>query len=213
MRRSRPPATARCSRARPGRWAPADAPGFSPHLRHGRKFARDVRRVVWCHAERMDGVHDMGGMQGFGPVEVETDEPAFHEAWERRAMRLSMAAMMSGRLSGRFRHAIERMDPGWYLTSPYYEHWFSGAATCLVVARGVIPQTEREDRLGAPFPLARPIRAPRLDDPGPSSDAHRFAVGQGVRVREWHPLGHTRAPRYVQGKRGRVVRRDPAFSL
>ena len=70
----------------------------------------------------MDGIHDLGGVQGFGPVETESDEPVFHTDWERRAARLTMAAMFSGHLSGRFRHAIERMDPAWYLDSPYYEH-------------------------------------------------------------------------------------------
>ena len=160
----------------------------------------------------MDGVHDLGGMQGFGPVEVEADEPVFHAEWERRAFRITMAAMLSGQLAGRFRHAIERMDPAWYLTSSYYEHWLTAAATGLVEA-GVITSNELDVRLGAPFALARPIRAPQLADPGPSTDSHRFPVGAAVRVREWHPVGHTRAPRYVQGKRGTVVRHDGVFSL
>ena len=30
----------------------------------------------------MDGVHDLGGVNGFGRVEVEHDEPVFHESWE-----------------------------------------------------------------------------------------------------------------------------------
>jgi nitrile hydratase len=38
-------------------------------------------------------------------------------------------------------------------------------------------------------------------------------VGDRVRVREWHPLGHTRAPRYVQGKRGVITRVDGPFNL
>jgi nitrile hydratase len=154
----------------------------------------------------------LGGLQGFGPVEVEASEPVFHDEWERRAFRLTMAAMMSGHLSGRFRHAIERMDPPWYLHSSYYEHWLTAAATGLVEA-GVLTQEQLDRQLGRPFPLARPIRAPRLTEPGPSSEKHRFDVGERVRVREWHPLGHTRAPRYVQGKRGTVVRRDGIFSL
>jgi hypothetical protein len=32
----------------------------------------------------MNGVHDMGGMQGMGPVPYEKDEPVFHAPWEGR---------------------------------------------------------------------------------------------------------------------------------
>jgi len=52
-----------------------------------------------------------------------------------------------------------------------------------------------------------------LAEPGTSSARHRHGLGSAVRVREWHPLGHTRAPRYVQGKRGTVVRLDGVFSV
>jgi nitrile hydratase len=104
------------------------------------------------------------------------------------------------------------MDPAWYLASPYYEHWLTATATGLVEG-GLITQEELDDRLGAPYPLARPTRAPRLDAPGPSLEFHRYGVGEVVRVREWHPLGHTRAPLYVQGKTGVVVRLDGVFSV
>jgi nitrile hydratase len=160
----------------------------------------------------MDGVHDLGGMQGFGPVEVEPDEPVFHADWERRAFRLTIAAMAAGHLRGRFRHAIERMEPAWYLASPYYEHWLTATATGLVEG-GLVSRAELDERLGAPYPVAGPIRAPRLASPGPSSTRPRFAAGDRVRVREWHPLGHTRAPRYVQGKRGTVVRFDGVYAV
>ncbi|HXQ18649.1 MAG TPA: nitrile hydratase subunit beta [Acidimicrobiales bacterium] len=160
----------------------------------------------------MDGIHDLGGVQGFGAVEVERDEPTFHADWERRAFRLTMAAMMGGLLAGRFRHAIERMDPAWYLSSPYYEHWLTATATGAVEA-GVLSEAELDQRLGRTFALARPIRAPVLAEPGTSSARHRHGLGSAVRVREWHPLGHTRAPRYVQGKRGTVVRLDGVFSV
>jgi nitrile hydratase subunit beta len=160
----------------------------------------------------VDGVHDLGGVQGFGPVVLDDDEPVFHADWERRAYRLTVAAMLAGHLNGRFRHAIERMDPAWYLTSAYYEHWLTATATGLIES-GIITQDELDARLGAPYPVARPMRASRLDDPGPSIEAHRYGHGDAVRVREWHPLGHTRAPRYVQGKPGTVVRLDGVFSL
>jgi nitrile hydratase subunit beta len=29
----------------------------------------------------MNGVHDMGGMHGMGPIEAERDEPVFHAEW------------------------------------------------------------------------------------------------------------------------------------
>jgi len=132
--------------------------------------------TVWSN-DTVDGVHDLGGIQGFGAVDVEVDEPVFHEDWERRAFRATIAVMMAGHLSGRFRHAIERMDPTWYLASPYYEHWLTASATGLVEA-GLVTRTELDEHLGAPFPVANPVRAPRLVEPGPSSSravpvAHR----------------------------------------
>jgi nitrile hydratase beta subunit len=160
----------------------------------------------------VDGPHDLGGMQGFGAVEVEQDEPPFHEDWERRAFRIMIATMVSGQLQRRFRHTIERMDPVWYLAAPYYERWLVAAATALVES-GALTQADLDHQLGAPFPISNPIRGPRLEQPGDSVHTHRFAVGDAVRVREWHPLGHTRAPRYVQGKPGTVVRLDGVHSL
>ena len=37
----------------------------------------------------MDGVHDMGGMDGFGKVEPEPNEPVFHHRWEGRVLAMS----------------------------------------------------------------------------------------------------------------------------
>jgi nitrile hydratase subunit beta len=161
---------------------------------------------------RMDGIHDLGGVAGFGPVEVESAEPVFHHDWERGMMRASVAAAMANLYSGgRFRHSIERMEPAHYLGSSYYEHWLTGIAT-LLVEEGVVTADELERRAGGRFPRSRPDRgAPPVVD-GDRTEA-RFAVGDRVRVREWHPLGHTRAPRYVQGKRGVVARVDGAFSV
>ena len=160
----------------------------------------------------MDGVHDLGGLEDFGSVEVEPDEPVFHAEWERRAAAMKMVLWFAGTTNGRGRYCTERMDPAWYLVSPYYEHWLTATATELLEA-GVITQQQLDERLGSPFAVARPDRAEWLSDPGPSSDRHRYAMGDEVRVRDFHPLGHTRAPLYVRGKRGRVVRLDGVFSL
>jgi len=160
----------------------------------------------------MDGVHDLGGMDGFGPVEVEANEPVFHAAWERVVFAIA-AAVSVRRVSNidAFRHAIERMDPAHYLGSSYYEHWLTGAAT-LLVEHGVVTRDELEAKSGGAFPLSRPVRSTAAPA-RPSSAEPRFAVGSAVRVRSMHPLGHTRCPRYVRGKRGVVVRVDGLFPL
>jgi nitrile hydratase len=161
----------------------------------------------------MNGVHDLGGMDGFGPVEVEANEPVFHHAWERLVFGL-VSAMSAQRLSNThtFRHAIERMDPVHYLGSPYYEHWLTALAT-LLVERGVVTRAELEAAAGGCIPASQPLRSGPVGRPAPSAATPRFAVGSAVVVRNLHPLGHTRCPRYVRGKRGVVTRVDGLFPL
>lgn len=161
----------------------------------------------------MNGVHDLGGMDGFGPVDVEANEPVFHSSWERLVFGL-VSAMSVQRLTNThtFRHAIERMDPVHYLGSPYYEHWLTALAT-LLVEKGVVTRAELEARAGGRVPLSEPVRATSVVPAPPSAAAPGFAVGSHVVVRNEHPLGHTRCPRYVRGKRGVVVRVDGLFPL
>lgn len=159
----------------------------------------------------MDGIHDLGGMAGFGPVEIEPDEPVFHECWEGRVFGLNALGVVALRAYNidEYRHAVERMDPAHYLAAPYYERMLTGVAT-LLVEKGVVAHADLEARAGGPFPLSRPVRSPRAGD-GTSPEPSRFAVGDAVTVRGIHPSGHTRVPRYVQGKRGVVVRIAPPF--
>jgi nitrile hydratase subunit beta len=172
----------------------------------------------------MDGIHDLGGRDGFGPVVVEPDEPVFHEPWERTARALITAVMgvVPNPGGGPLRHTIERMDPGLYLTSTYYEHWLTAAAT-LAVEAGIVTLDELEARAGGVYPLCRP------EHPAAAAAAEaaiaeaaaaeavggrgRFAVGSRVRVRRWHPHGHTRCPSYVMGHIGVITRADGAFSV
>jgi nitrile hydratase len=157
----------------------------------------------------VDGIHDLGGLDGFGPVEHEPAEPLFAEDWERRTFRVMLGSIGAlGGVGGRFRHSIERMDPAHFLSSPYYEHWLTGVTT-LAVESGLATADELERRAGGRFPLSRPDRGVLPDDLTPRTEP-RYAVGDDIRVREWHPPGHTRAPRYVQGKLGTVVRLDGA---
>ncbi len=150
-------------------------------------------------------MHDLGGLDGFGPVHAPPREPVFHEDWERRAFRLNTAVLMAlGLPTPRFRHSIERMDPAHYLGSTYYEHWVTGAATSLV-EEGKTTQADLDARAGGFFPLSRPTRG--SVEPVTTGEP-RFAIGDAVRVRAWHPTTHTRAPRYIQGRQGVIARYD-----
>ena len=72
----------------------------------------------------MNGIHDLGGMHGLGPVLPEADEPVFHEPWEGRAFGLFTSTFVfAGYTVDEFRHAIEKIAPAHYLQSSYYEHW------------------------------------------------------------------------------------------
>jgi nitrile hydratase len=156
----------------------------------------------------VDGIHDLGGMLGLGPVDAEPAEPVFHEPWEGRVFGLAASLSVLGANTPMFRHAIERMDTTHYLTSSYYEHWLTAIAT-LAVERGVVTHGDLDDRAG-PFPLSRPVAARPLPDAlgGAPADETRFAVGDHVRVRNVHTPGHTRCPDYVRDRVGEVVRVD-----
>ena len=171
----------------------------------------------------MNGIHDLGGMDGFGPVDVERNEPVFHAAWERTVFGITTAVFLA-RIGNAhaYRHAIERMEPRHYLGSPYYERMLTGIATMLV-DRGVVSRADLDARVPGGFPLGRPVAAePRRGvaiDTGAAqggaaaAGSARFAVGDAVVVRNVQTRGHTRCPRYVRGKRGTIVRVDRAFSL
>ena len=160
----------------------------------------------------MDGVHDLGGKEGHGPVVVERDEPVFHHHWERRTWGLLMGSFVAGFWNGgQFRHSIERMDPAHYLTSRYYEHWLTGLITrCVETGRVAVDELEARTG-GRSVPRSRPVVAVEGEQPPPATRA--VSVGDRVRVRSWSPRGHTRCPQFVRGKVGVVVRVDPATPL
>lgn len=162
----------------------------------------------------MDGIHDMGGMHGLGPIEIELDEPVFHHAWEGRVFGLSSAVTPGPDWStDGFRYMRECLPPALYLTLSYYEQWMHEmAGMCL--ATGVL--TAEELRSGR----AAPGTTPRNDASGPETvleqafsdrgaeraidDPPRFVAGDAVRARNIHPTGHTRLPRYVRGRCGSI---------
>jgi nitrile hydratase len=163
----------------------------------------------------MNGVHDMGGMQGFGRVIPEPDEPLFHAPWESRAMAVTVAMGATGKWNiDLARSARESLPPSVYLSSSYYEIWIR-ALEQLTLSRGMV--TARELASGQlqepPSPVARVWRLDTVDaalaagspTARDATSPARFAVGQIVRARNIHPQGHTRLPRYVRGHMGKVV--------
>lgn len=97
----------------------------------------------------MNGVHDMGGMHGLGPVVREENEPVFHHEWERRAFALTLAAGFLGAWNlDMTRYAREQMPPAEYLASSYYEHWLWGLER-LLVGHGLVTREEIEGRVAA----------------------------------------------------------------
>jgi nitrile hydratase len=167
----------------------------------------------------MNGVHDLGGMHGFGPVVREENEPVFHQAWEGRvfALNQAMAAWRKWNID-MSRFAKERMPPADYLRQTYYERWLWGLEK-LLVEHGFVSPAELEQREDRPPAAGRLLpgalraadvprfvqnpRGARVDEPVPP----KFKVGDPVVARNIHPLGHTRVPRYVRGRRG-VIQRD-----
>lgn len=95
----------------------------------------------------MNGIHDLGGMDGFGPVAPEPDEPVFHRPWEARVFALSLAT--GGQMPftiDAFRHAREQIDPVSYLGTSYYEQWLA-VLERQVLEAGLVTRQELEARL------------------------------------------------------------------
>jgi nitrile hydratase subunit beta len=164
----------------------------------------------------MNGAHDMGGMHGFGAVEPEPNEPAFHAEWERRTFALTIAMGATGEWNlDQSRFARESIPPAEYLGKTYYEIWFAGLER-LLQARGLVDPDEiaAAQPLHPPKPVKRTLAAPdvavTLGRGGPTvrqpRGPARFKVGDRVRARQMNPATHTRLPRYVRGHAGMVER-------
>ncbi|MFQ6017251.1 MAG: hypothetical protein ACE5KF_03580 [Kiloniellaceae bacterium] len=95
----------------------------------------------------MNGIHDLGGMDGLGPIDYEENEPVFHADWERRAFALTLAMGYYGAWNlDTSRHARERMPPADYLRASYYERWLHGLET-LLAEKGLLTREELDARI------------------------------------------------------------------
>ncbi len=168
----------------------------------------------------MNGVHDMGGMHGMGPIRVEKNEPVFHAEWEKRvfALNRAMGAWRKWNIDAS-RHQRELIPAADYLRMSYYERFFEAlielssqrglltrkeidgaqpvvsSETVPALTAGMVPQLVMK---GAPTNRDVPVKA-------------AFKAGEGVRAKNIHPVGHTRLPRYARGRQGIVVRDHGVF--
>lgn len=158
----------------------------------------------------MNGIHDIGGMHGLGPIDPEVDEPVFHADWEKRVYSLFTSLMYTGAYTGdEFRHAIERMSPAEYLETSYYEHWLSGFETILA-EKGIISDGRTPPAVTASLRTLKEADVPTVVEAGMSarrgrSKAGRFKAGDKVLVQNMNPATHTRLPAYARGKQGTIV--------
>lgn len=164
----------------------------------------------------MNGLHDMGGMHGLGPIQHEKSEPTFHEAWEGRVYAISRAMGQSRVWNiDASRHHIELLRPADYLRMSYYEKWLE-RVIALLKNRGLATHTEIETGLSAPgsakvTPALSAVEVPAMAEcrgnfMRPEADASaRFALGQRVRAKNLNPVGHTRLPRYARSKQGAIA--------
>ena len=167
----------------------------------------------------MNGVHDLGGTDGLGPVPVPESEPVFRADWEKAAFAMFSMPFRAGFFGvDAFRYGIEQMHPAAYLLSPYYEHWMH-TVEHYGVAKGVLDEAEIDERMQ--YYLENPdAPMPQRDDP----DLMAFVDGRGEggrarrrgrrtsrrssrsatasRSSTTAPRGHTRKARYIRGKTG-----------
>jgi nitrile hydratase beta subunit len=164
----------------------------------------------------MNGAQDLGGMQAFGPVHQEVDEPLFHAEWERRVLALTLAMGATGQWNiDMSRAARESLPPAQYLGSSYYEIWFAGLKKLLLNA-GLATAEEMEQgrKLSTAAPAVRVLEAERVPavlssgtpSERPATAPARFRVGDRVHTRQINPETHTRLPRYCRGKKGLITR-------
>ena len=161
----------------------------------------------------MNGAHDMGGVEGYGPIAPDPNEPLFHAAWERRVLGLSLTAGAGRWNIDAGRHGIERIGDAEYLRMSYYEKWLR-RIEMLAVERGVLTAAELQS-LTAAEPRRTPVltaaRVPEVLAKGapydrPPQAPALFKAGDAVRARDHdpNPAGHTRLPAYARGKTGTI---------
>ncbi|MEL7254800.1 MAG: nitrile hydratase subunit beta [Pseudomonadota bacterium] len=170
----------------------------------------------------MDGVHDLGGKHGFGPVPVTTDDPAFPEPWEGRAYGMVQSVGDPGSTIDWFRHIVELMPPAAYLAEPYFQKWQYVQIIELIQAGKLTMEEVVSGQASSPGPPAKIRDLDRvmkiIHDKNhsfelPCDAAPQFVTGDRVLTKRHMPPGHTRLPAYARGHEGEVIAHHKAHAL
>lgn len=157
---------------------------------------------------------DLGGQAGHGPVTPEAEGELFHEAWEPKALALTLAMGASGRWNiDESRSARETLPD--YAQLSYYRIWVA-ALQRLMSERGLLQPDEIDAgrMLHPPGTVKRVLAAADVaavlakgsPTERPATSPARFAQGDTVRMHAGPVPHHTRLPGYVRGKRGTIER-------
>ncbi len=160
----------------------------------------------------MDGAHDLGGKQGFGPIEIESYFIAFHESWQGRGWAIIRSTFRSDWTLDWWRHVRELIDPVDYLTRHYFDSWIQ-LQTAALIDSGVLTLEEAVSGKSAGpatdvTPMApdavKAIAATAAYFDRPIDSAPAYHPGDAVRTRSMGAIGHCRLPAYAQGRCGLI---------
>ena len=162
----------------------------------------------------MNGVHDMGGMDGFGKVEAEQNEPPFHaDVGRPRARHAARRWATPAPGTSTIRAMPRRRLPPRDLSRRLLLSALGAGMEKNLLERGFWPRTSSRPaiRCGRASRCARKLTKDVVDagmtrnsffrqQQGPA----RFKPGDRVRTVNINPLTHTRLPRYARDKVGMV---------
>jgi nitrile hydratase len=164
----------------------------------------------------MDGIHDLGGKQGYGPIEVDSDEAPFHHDWEAREWGIAQSARTPGITIDWWRHCRELIMPVDYLGRPYFDSWAQTDFSTYIEAGWMTLQDIGSGGSGDSNSAGEPPPALSLQQVLQEDREHAlrfdadidaqpaFTLGQQVVTASHGHQGHTRLPQYARGRRGTI---------
>lgn len=159
----------------------------------------------------MDGAHDLGGKQGFGPIEMESDFVAFHQPWQARGWAITRSTFRSDWTLDWWRHVRELIDPVDYLSRHYFDSWVQLQTAALIDSGALTLEEAVSGKAAGPSdsePMApeavKDIAATAACFDRPMDSAPAYQPGDAVRTRRMGATGHCRLPGYAQGRSGLI---------